>query len=44
MALFGSYYEVRVGADGCTEVVWRRGEGASVAGPDTTAQKIFSRE
>ncbi len=30
--------EVRVVPDGCTDVVWRRGEGASVAGPDTSAK------
>ncbi len=27
--------QVRVLPDGCTDIVWRRGEGAVVAGPDT---------
>jgi AraC-like DNA-binding protein len=36
----GTADDVRVLPDGCTDVVWRQGHGATVAGPDTTA-KLF---
>jgi hypothetical protein len=33
----GAGGSVRVLPDACTDIVWRQGAGASVAGPDTTA-------
>lgn len=32
--------QVRVIPDACTDVVWRRGHGAWIAGPDTTAKLV----
>jgi methylphosphotriester-DNA--protein-cysteine methyltransferase len=32
--------EVRIVPDGCTDVVWRRGEGTTFVGPDTTAKLV----
>jgi methylphosphotriester-DNA--protein-cysteine methyltransferase len=32
--------DLRVVPDACTDVVWRRGEGTTVAGPDTTAKLV----
>jgi methylphosphotriester-DNA--protein-cysteine methyltransferase len=32
--------ELRVVPDGCTDVVWERGVGTTVAGPDTTAKLV----
>lgn len=32
--------DVRVLPDGCTDVIWVRGEGTSVAGPDSTAKLV----
>lgn len=32
--------EVRVVPDGCADLVWRRGEGVSIAGPDTSAKVV----
>jgi AraC-like DNA-binding protein len=32
--------EVRVVPDACTDIVWRQGEGTTVAGPDTTAKLV----
>jgi len=34
--------QMRVVPDACTDVIWRRGEGTTIAGPDTTA-KLVSR-
>jgi AraC-like DNA-binding protein len=36
----GAADEVRVVPDACTDVVWQRGEGTTVAGPDTTARLV----
>jgi AraC-like DNA-binding protein len=36
----GATDEVRVVPDGCTDLVWRQGEGTTVAGPDTTAKVV----
>ncbi len=32
--------ELRIVPDGCTDVVWRQGEGTTLAGPDTTAKLV----
>jgi AraC-like DNA-binding protein len=39
----GAAEEVRVVPDACTDVVWTRGEGTTVVGPDTSA-KLVGRE
>jgi AraC-like DNA-binding protein len=39
----GTAEEVRVVPDACTDVVWSRGEGTTVVGPDTSA-KLVGRE
>jgi AraC-like DNA-binding protein len=36
----GTSDEVRVIPDGCTDVVWQRGVGVTVAGPDTTPKLL----
>jgi AraC-like DNA-binding protein len=36
----GAADDVRILPDGCTDVVWRHGHGATVAGPDTTARLV----
>jgi AraC-like DNA-binding protein len=36
----GSVDEVRVLPDACADVIWRRGEGTTVAGPDTRARLV----
>jgi AraC-like DNA-binding protein len=36
----GTEDEVRVVPDACADVIWRRGEGTTVAGPDTTAKLV----
>ena len=33
-------HEVRVVPDACTDVIWRQGEGTTVAGPDTQAKLV----
>lgn len=36
----GSAVEARIVPDACVDVVWKAGEGATVAGPDTTAKIV----
>lgn len=36
----GRLGEGRIVPDGCTDVVWQRGHGATVCGPDTTAKLV----
>src|SRR4051812_29271780 len=32
--------DVRIVPDGCSDLVWRRGEGVTVVGPDTSAKLV----
>lgn len=40
MRVPGRVDEVRIVPDACSDVVWRQGQGVTVAGPDTTAKLV----